>query len=263
MLQQMMSVVLAAFLAPAAPSDGSWQVGSAPDGECYLGGELVANGRILRLSKSLGSDEFGISIEDTKAKVRNRKYENVKLTLDNGWSGEGFGASGSTDDPGTSFLYISVIDPDFIGKLGSARSFTISHPKMTTIRIALGARNFPVLQMEECENVRLRKIGIDPIAWRTRPKPVPLVPIGKLVSGDDYTPTMIYRHLGGTVPVMLTVNTKGRVQACEPLEAAVDQELKATTCRVLARKARFKPAVDESGNAVVGKYFYAITWHIA
>ena len=256
------ALALALALSMMQGGPGLWQQIDNAAGECSLGRKLPQNGLTLSITKRLGSDEAGIAIEDPRGPIRYGGYKDVQIALDNGWSGAGFGSSGSTDVRTTSLLHVSVIDPQFIDRVRSAKWITITHSKLGSHRFALGSDGFPLSAIRECEDLELHKLGINPTLWRARAAPEPLVSSGMLVSGADYTPLMIRRNLGGTVPVLLTIGTNGRVQACKPLTADAHQELKDVTCRLMKQRARFRPAVDPNGKPVNGEYFISITYHI-
>jgi TonB family protein len=66
----------------------------------------------------------------------------------------------------------------------------------------------------------------------------------------------------GTVSVQLTVGTDGRVKECRVRLSSASPSLDASTCRILADRAKFDPALDRAGQPVTDRYSQRITWKI-
>src|SRR3954464_8968978 len=82
--------------------------------------------------------------------------------------------------------------------------------------------------------------------------PVPKAPYERLVSLADYPAAARAQGLTGTARVRLDVASTGRVAGCTSLASRGPPLLDATTCRLLAARARFQPARDEAGNPAPG-----------
>ena|SRR5438309_8467810 len=94
--------------------------------------------------------------------------------------------------------------------------------------------------------------------WIAPPgKPFPAPPIGPAVSSlftaDDYPPQARMNHWEGVVGIKLTIGTAGRVTDCKVIQSSGYQVLDDTTCKIVIKRARFKPARDSSGNAAVAE----------
>ena len=85
-------------------------------------------------------------------------------------------------------------------------------------------------------------------------KPEPLVQEG------DYPAEALKKGEQGEVRFMLTVTVDGRVRACEIVASSGSRSLDATTCRIVAKRARFAPARDAQGKPIEGKYPGRINW---
>lgn len=60
----------------------------------------------------------------------------------------------------------------------------------------------------------------------------------------------------------MTIGADGRVRNCEILASSGSADLDRATCANVAKRARFKPATDDTGAAVSGSYSSAVKWQI-
>jgi TonB family protein len=85
-----------------------------------------------------------------------------------------------------------------------------------------------------------------------------------LISDSDYPSEARAAGIEGSVRARLTVDTSGRVAACEISESSGHAILDATTCRVLQSRARFTPARDNLGQPIASVIEApAIRWRAA
>jgi protein TonB len=80
------------------------------------------------------------------------------------------------------------------------------------------------------------------------PPPAPW--LTALFTVSDYPTEAIKNGWQGNVTVDLTVGPKGRATNCVVVVSSGHEVLDKTTCRILMRRARFKPATDASGQPV-------------
>ena len=76
----------------------------------------------------------------------------------------------------------------------------------------------------------------------------------------DYPMEAIRRGEAGVVSVLLQVSAEGTVTRCDVTESSLSKPLDAQTCDLLARRARFAPAMDESGRKIAGAYRLSTPW---
>ena len=82
----------------------------------------------------------------------------------------------------------------------------------------------------------------------------PKVVSGPIFHADDY-PMEARRNLWtGAVIADLKINEHGTVDECTIVESSGHKLLDDTTCSILVKRARFKPARDKDGNAVVDTF---------
>ncbi|MGE4431928.1 MAG: energy transducer TonB [Sphingobium sp.] len=123
---------------------------------------------------------------------------------------------------------------------------------------------------------------------QTAPKPVPLPPIlpptpapppppappkaavkaqprgnpGGWVTSDDYPSRALREEREGTVGFRLDIGTDGKVTNCTVTSSSGHSDLDNEACRLLMRRARFKPAQDTSGSPVGDSYSSRFVWRI-
>ena len=83
-----------------------------------------------------------------------------------------------------------------------------------------------------------------------------------LFSSDDYPNDALRRREEGAVAVLLTIGTDGRVSRCRVTTSSHSPSLDAATCRILAERAGFAPALDRRGKPTIDHYAQRITWRV-
>lgn len=81
-------------------------------------------------------------------------------------------------------------------------------------------------------------------------------------TNDNYPPSALRRGEQGKTRFRLDINEKGRADNCQILESSGSPELDETTCDILIKRARFKPARDEAGRPVRGIHESTMTWQL-
>ena len=103
----------------------------------------------------------------------------------------------------------------------------------------------------------------------TRPSPladpVPATPRnnpGTWVTEADYRSSWINREMVGTARFRLQIGASGKIEGCTITASSGFAELDKATCELVARRARFDPAVDSSGAKVSGNYSSSVRWQL-
>lgn len=97
-----------------------------------------------------------------------------------------------------------------------------------------------------------------PLPWT-----VPARPIGNpgdWVTASDYPVQALREKVSGTTSFQLAVGTDGKVAECRVTRSSGSQDLDDTTCRIVAARAQFSPALDAKGTPVAGSYSTRIRW---
>lgn len=79
---------------------------------------------------------------------------------------------------------------------------------------------------------------------------------------NDYPSRALREERTGTTGFRVTVGTDGRVADCQITSSSGHPDLDQATCANVTRRARFKPAVDSSGNPVQDTYSNRVRWVI-
>ena len=90
----------------------------------------------------------------------------------------------------------------------------------------------------------------------------PLGSPGKWATTDDYPAAALREEREGVARFRVTIGADGRVRNCEILASSGSADLDRATCANVAKRARFKPATDDTGAAVSGSYSSAVKWQI-
>jgi len=90
--------------------------------------------------------------------------------------------------------------------------------------------------------------------------PEPTNSIPSLFAASDYPAEAIPRRAQGITDYRLRVDATGRVDRCEIERSSGNAALDAATCRVITKRARFRPAVDGSGRPIGGTYLGMVHW---
>lgn len=85
---------------------------------------------------------------------------------------------------------------------------------------------------------------------------------GSWVTSDDYPSRALREERSGTVGVRLSVGTNGRVTSCTVTSSSGHSDLDSEACRLLERRARFRPAESSSGEPMASTWSSRFVWRI-
>jgi TonB family protein len=88
----------------------------------------------------------------------------------------------------------------------------------------------------------------------------PQANMARVFSTNDYPEEALRKGLGGTVGTLVWVEATGLVSSCEVVESTAAPVLDKTTCDIITRRLRFKPAMDAAGRAVRAPDFGRVRW---
>lgn len=97
-----------------------------------------------------------------------------------------------------------------------------------------------------------------PYAQPPRPKGNP----GAWVTSEDYPSAALRDEITGVTRFSLIVGADGRASQCDVTESSGSTVLDTATCRLILRRARFNPALDEAGSPTAGYFSNAVRWVI-
>jgi protein TonB len=79
---------------------------------------------------------------------------------------------------------------------------------------------------------------------------------------DDYPPRAFNARATGVVHLRFTVTPRGRVENCIVTRSSGHRDLDTTTCRLIERRFRYRPARDGSGRPVEQSVTSSFDWTI-
>lgn len=92
--------------------------------------------------------------------------------------------------------------------------------------------------------------------------PVPANNPGTWVRTEDYPSWAVRYEVDGVVRFSVDVDASGRVTGCEIVGSSGVPELDEIACAKISERALFRPARDDKGNAVAGKWANSVRWQI-
>jgi periplasmic protein TonB len=84
-----------------------------------------------------------------------------------------------------------------------------------------------------------------------------------LISVQDYPPSSLAEHEQGTVYYRLKIGADGHVKDCRVTKSSGFPNLDRASCRLLAQRARFKPALDRAGQPIESTYEDKLDWRLS
>ncbi|QJU60577.1 energy transducer TonB [Sphingomonas sp. AP4-R1] len=82
------------------------------------------------------------------------------------------------------------------------------------------------------------------------------------VTSDDYPPSALREEREGVTKVTWQINEQGRIENCSVVSSSGSPDLDETACRVLTRRGRYSPALDQSGKPMRTTQSRTIRWQI-
>jgi periplasmic protein TonB len=84
--------------------------------------------------------------------------------------------------------------------------------------------------------------------------------VGGRIKASDYPLAARQAQAQGTTSVTIAVSAEGRPSGCRITRSSHNRDLDATTCDLVLRRFRFRPAHDAAGHAVAGEVDYDQEW---
>ncbi|MCA1661682.1 MAG: energy transducer TonB [Novosphingobium sp.] len=129
------------------------------------------------------------------------------------------------------------------------------------ILLQLGRMQKPLQAMTACTDELLTHWGLDAAAQRTLQRlPQPLSKPQSWLNWSDYPRGALEKGKSAIVRFRLTVDADGKVRSCAIPSATQGPEFADITCKAIARRARFEPALDKDGKPVASYYVSTVVW---
>lgn len=98
---------------------------------------------------------------------------------------------------------------------------------------------------------------------RVQPKnPEPRGRPGDWANANDYPSRALREEREGVTRFSVQVGADGRVTSCQVTGSSGHADLDDTTCKLITRRARFRPATDGNGDPTTGSWASAVRWEI-
>jgi periplasmic protein TonB len=80
------------------------------------------------------------------------------------------------------------------------------------------------------------------------------------ITDDDYPPDAVRNEESGVTTASYVIGTDGKVESCEASGASAS--LDSQTCKLIMKRFKFKPALDENGSPISEKRTQRIRWNL-
>lgn len=165
------------------------------------------------------------------------------------------------------------VNDEFMSSLASSQSLSITRNGSVVDDLNLSGSSEAVSIFRNClasakkviatkiaQEEALAHIPFNPFKDETINKPpAPRNPAG-WVSSNDYPSAARQDKLQGKTTFEVQVSPTGQATNCTVIETSGHSILDDATCRVVLRRARFKPATDANGDPTIGLFQTSITW---
>lgn len=158
-------------------------------------------------------------------------------------------------------LAISGLTHDFRDALAEANELQLKDGGVVRARIPLAAPRAAIAAHRRCMTEVARQWGIDEAALAALQRPALSTNFHGLRSGD-YPSAALRTATQGRVIVRLAVSAAGRATECATVATSGNEEIDATTCRVILARGRFQPALDATGQPVAVRIISTVTWRL-
>lgn len=152
------------------------------------------------------------------------------------------------------------LTPATFAPIRTALSVRLRAPSEIDMAFALSQMNAVASTLDRCVLDLRRVWHVGEHSAKLRQAPVSLQPLQKLFSRDDYPRVALRNNGTGTVQAMLLISEAGRIASCMVTETSGHASLDAQTCMILARRARFSPAIGPDGKPAKSATTARIRW---
>lgn len=155
---------------------------------------------------------------------------------------------------------IDELGEGFIERFAESQMLRIRSGSRLLLQLPTPNAAAAVTALKACNDDLLQSWGIDTAARRTWQQ-LPRLASGSITS-SDYPDEAARIGQRGTVVVRFTVGTDGRASGCSTVVTSHFAPLDAHTCRLMAERLRFQPAVDAQGRVIAATYIQTVRWEL-
>ena len=141
------------------------------------------------------------------------------------------------------------------------KSITFKPAGKGRYRLETGSMGAPFAAMRTCTDDLVRHWGFDPaVEAKLSRRATPKVSPAKWLGTNDFPLAAASQGMNGYVKFRLDVDPDGNVAGCRILFRTDPDEFANASCRLLARRAKFQPALDADGKPVKSYFVSSVTW---
>lgn len=144
---------------------------------------------------------------------------------------------------------------DLAADEAAATQLSVGRPLGQPIILRTGPMTDAFAALTSCTDELLTHWGIDPAKYAQIVQPLKSIgsPLNWLKS-EDYPSEMILKQQPGLIHFRLVVGEDGRVKSCHIQQSTNSAGFDEAVCMAVKRRARFEPARDKDGNAIIAYY---------
>lgn len=130
-------------------------------------------------------------------------------------------------------------------------SLILDLPQKNQLQLEFGPMAKPLAQVDLCLDDLIRSWGYDPGLMRTLSKSAePITSPGNWVTSNDYPTQALRKGQRALVQFRLDVSAAGKVEGCHILQPGNPAEFDQSVCKLMMKRASFKPALDVVGKPI-------------
>ena len=80
------------------------------------------------------------------------------------------------------------------------------------------------------------------------------------ITNDDYPPAALRENREGVTKITWQINEQGKVENCRVIESSGSPDLDETACRLITRRGRYSPALDQGGRPMRSTQSRNVRW---
>lgn len=155
------------------------------------------------------------------------------------------------------------VDRKAVSGLSDANAIELAVEGRAPVRLALSSTGAAMRAVAECEDVLMEHWGFDPAVQRSLSRePEPVESPAEWLKASDYPVGARRGGLTGVVRARWRVGTDGMLRDCAVVQGSGWDLLDQTTCEALAKRARFRPALDAGGQPVETLFSATVCWRL-
>lgn len=140
-------------------------------------------------------------------------------------------------------------------------SITFKLEGAKSYRLETGSLGAPMAAVRTCTDSLLKSWGYDPIVQAHLSKPAtPTKAPQTWLRSSDYPHDALWSGHNGIVQFRLDIDAAGNVNGCHVLHRTNPDDFADLTCKLIAGRAHFSPALDTSGKPVKSFFVSSVIW---